>query len=141
MNKIKKQQMAYGKKKHCTQMNELEKDFLMRQFRKVAKKDWTFTNYSLGKFNVRDIDPNHFMTIFDADSEVIEYHKKDGSNRILLRGKRIHNGAQICAVFAPEQKIIVTLYLNYHENRHENLKIEFYDPQLDVLKLYKEGKQ
>lgn len=140
INKFQKHQKDYGLKKHITQMNDLEKDFLMRKFHAVSKREWTFTGYSQERFDKRGIDPKHFLTLWRGDVELIEYHKKNGTNRILLRSKAIHKGSQVCAVFSIEDKAIITSYLNYHENKHEQLREEFYDKHLDVLQTYKGGK-
>lgn len=137
MNKFQRQQKEYGDKKHVSQMNELEKDFLMRKFQEVAKRDWSFTDYSQGKFDARKIDPAHFLTLWRGDAELIEYHKKKGTNRILLRGKAIHKGSQVCAVFSVDEMTIVTVYLNYYNNTHDNLRTEFYNKDLNVLEAYK----
>lgn len=140
LNRYQKHQQQYGDKKHVTQMNELEKDFLLRKFHSVSRNDWKFTDYSEQRFNERGIDPAHFLTLFRGDAELIEYHFKKNNNRVLLRSKAIHNEAQVCAVFSIEQKRIVTVYLNYHGNKHEQLKLEFYDADLDILETYKGGK-
>lgn len=141
LNRYEKNQQGYGLKKHVKHMNELEKEFLMRQFRAVGKTEWTFTPHALEQFENKGVDPTHFLTIFEAESQLIEYHKKNGSNRILLRGKTTDSkGYQACVVFAPEDKSIVTVWLNHCTNQHQKLKEEFYDENIDVLKQYKGGK-
>lgn len=140
MNRYQKQQAQYGAKKHVTQMTEVEKEFLMRQFRSVNKKDWKFTPYSKKRFDSRVVSVEQLLSIFDLDTELVEFHRKDGSSRILLRAKRVFNDAQVCVVFAPKQETIITMYLNYHGNQHENLREEFYNAGLDVIQMYKGGR-
>lgn len=140
MNRYQKKQAQYGLKKHISQMTEVEKEFLLRQFRAVNKPDWKITDYSFNRMTARGISAEHLMTIFDLDTELIEYHKKGRSSRILLRSKRAVNEANVCVVFEPETKSIVTVYLNYKGNKHEQLKLEFYDAAIDVIKQYKGGK-
>jgi hypothetical protein len=119
-------------KKHYSQMTELEKDFLMRQFYKVPKQEWKFTSYSLSRFEQRKIDPVHFLTLWN-NPDLIEYHKKDGTNRILLRSRIQKDEYEVCAVFDLTNKVIVTVWLNWMNNQHQNLVIEAYNPRVDIL--------
>jgi hypothetical protein len=139
-NKHQRNQAEYGLKKHISQMTELEQEFLMRRFHEVPQQEWSFTSYSKQRFNERGIDAEHFLSLWEQDVELIEYHFKHNSNRILLRSKAVHNDANVCAVFSIEQRKIVTVYLNYKENNHERLRLEFYNKDLDILETYKGGK-
>lgn len=135
-NKHLAHQAKYGAKKHISQMDELEKDFLFRQFHAVDRIEWVFTDYSQKRFTERKIDPTHFLTLW-KDAELVEFHQKSKTNRILLRSRAVHKDAQVCAVFDITNKTIVTVYLNWVNNKHENLKEEFYDAKLDVIAAYK----
>jgi hypothetical protein len=139
IERIQRNQANYGEKKHVGQMTELEKDFLMRKFRAVKQQDWCFTPYSLKRFNKREVDPTHFLSLWEKDVQLIEFHSKKGTNRILLRSKAVHNGYQICAVFDLTNKVIITLYLNYVNNTHRGLREEFYNADVDVLALFQGG--
>jgi len=133
--------MAYGDKKHYTQMDQLESDFLMRKFFEIDQQEWSFTSYCVTRFNERKIDAEHFLSLFNSDVQLIEYHMKHNSNRILLRSKAIHEGYQVCAVFNLTDKRIVTVYTNKITNQHNRLKKEFYNPNLDVFSKYNEVKR
>jgi hypothetical protein len=119
-------------KKHYSQMTDLEKDFLMRKFFAIPKQEWRFTDYSKARFEQRNIDPQHFLTLWQ-NPELIEYHKKDGTNRILLRSQFQKDEMEVCAVFDLTNKVIVTVWLNWMNNQHQNLVIEMYDQRVDIL--------
>lgn len=131
-HKLAKIQAQYGLKKHISQMDGLERDFLMRRFYKIPKTDWKFTNYSLMRFTERGVCSRSFLSLWDGDADLIEYHCKDGENRILLRSRAITD-EQVCAVFSLTTLEIVTVYLNSREYKHETLAIEHYNPMLDVI--------
>lgn len=139
MNRYERNQAQYGAKKHNSQMTEVEQEFLLRKFRAVNKMDWKFTEYSFKRMTERGISVEQLMSIFDLDTMLIEFHRKNGSNRILLRSKVEFNHSNVCVVFAPDEKVIKTVYLNYKGNTHQNLKEEHYDASIDVLKMYKRG--
>lgn len=124
-----------GLKKHVTQMNELEKDFLERKFREVAPQEWKFTSYSQKRFDNRGIDPKHFMSIFKG-FDLIEFNRKNSSNRVLLRSKAIHDNKQVCVSFNLTEKKIITCYLNFVGNKHDNLVISEYNSKVDILKYF-----
>lgn len=140
LNRIERQQAQYGLKKHFTQMTELEHEFLMRRFRAVRKIDWELTDYSLGRMRERGVTMEQLLTVFHEDSRLIEYHRRGNSNRILIRSSVNVNGSNVCAVFAPDQKTIITIYLNDVTNDHPALRKEFYDASIDILESYKGGK-
>lgn len=141
MNRYKKNQAEYGAKKHYSQMTEVEQEFLMRRFRAVNKMDWQFTPYSYNRMIERGITVEQLMSIFELGSYIVEYHRKDGCNRILLRSKVVIGDSNVCVVFAPDDKVIKTVFLNYKDNNHENLREEFYNSGIDVLSMYKGVKQ
>lgn len=136
-NKYKRNQAQYGLKKHITQMNELEQDFLLREFFSTKQQEWSFTDYSRARFDERKVDAIHFRSLFThGNVQLIEFHQKNGTNRILLRSKTIHKGFQVCAVFNLTSKTVTTVYLNRVTNQHQDIRWEFYNAKLDILSLY-----
>lgn len=106
-------------KKHISQMTELEEDFLMRQFRKVGKDEWTFNPYSFNRLQNRRIAVQQYELIF-KQPKLIEYSRNKGEDRILLRGGRVGE-YEVCVVFSLTKKEVVTVWLNWFCNRHYNL--------------------
>jgi hypothetical protein len=123
-------------KKHFSQMTELEREFLLREFFKIPPQAWSFTDYSFKRFKQRGIDPVHFMTLWKNPS-LIEYHRKNGANRILLRSNIPRKGYEVCAVFDLTNIKIVTVWLNWVGNKHQNLVIEAYNFKDDIMEVFR----
>ena len=137
---VRKPVRTHGLKKHVNQMNELESEFLKRQFRKVNKWEWKLCPHAVERKAYWRISEEAYQSIFRPDTELIEFHRKDGRNRILMRGKLAHSGKNICVVFCPDTKEVVTMWTNRTDYHHPNLILENYNAKVDVLKVYKGGR-
>lgn len=109
-----------------------EKNFLIEQFLKVNKENWVFTDHSLIKFRKRNIKLNHFLTLWEKHN-LIEYHKKGDSHRILLRGQVPHQKRHVCSVFDITDKKIVTCWTSWEHNNHDNLVESEYMRDFNIL--------
>lgn len=122
-------------KKHASQMTELEREFLMRKFFEIPAHEWSFTDYCLKRFRQRNIDYSHFLTLWKNPS-LVEFHRKNNSNRILLRSNTPRNGYEVCAVFDLTHKKVITVWLNWIGNIHHNLVINAYRLKADIMEVF-----
>jgi len=64
---------------------------------------------------------------------IIEFHYKKGSPRVLIRGKEIVKGESICVVLDIKVNCIVTVYKNCCADRHKSLHKELYSNR-DIMR-------
>lgn len=70
---------------------------------------------------------------------VIEVHNEasDGHVRVLVRGDRPINGANICAVLDMEDETIVTMYMNSDSDQHDTLdESKYYNTDFDLTEIF-----
>ena len=120
-------------KKHITQMNEQEVEYLMSRFRSRARGSWYVSAYCSRRLMTRKIKPSQLLDLFDVN-RLIEYHYSefDRSERILLRGQSF-SGRELCAVFNLTNGQIVTLWTNSEHNQHTNIQMCEYDETAQIL--------
>lgn len=136
MRKAKKKKQAPHQdiKKHVSQMTEKEKTFLLRQFKSIPRVDWLITQYAEYRLNERGVALEWFKTLWEG-YDLVEFHKAGNSSRVLMRGNAVVNGDEnICAVFDLKERVVITIWLNWTQNKHNNLVIEEYDSSYDILR-------
>jgi uncharacterized DUF497 family protein len=127
-------------KKHYTQMNKREIDFLINRFKSIPQNRWKFNSYSKKRAEERGVDFAVYRSIWTDGFDLIEYHKHEqkGENRILLRSILTDkDDNQVCAVFNFSTMEVTTVYLNWRTNKHNNLVWEEYDPSIRVKEAFK----
>lgn len=64
---------------------------------------------------------------------IVEFHLIKGQCRVLLRHKRKHTTDDVCVVVNILNGKVITAYTNNRNDKHNTLKEEFYNPDLDVI--------
>lgn len=117
-------------RKHAIQMTEIEKNFLAAQVGSVAS--WKFTMHAQEKMAERRARQADVTTAL-LGFEVIEFNGDNGAKKILVRGKGSVNGRQVCAVLAPTSGLVVTVYFNSANDKHNTLNMAAYNKRIDVV--------
>lgn len=121
-------------RKHISQMSEEEITYC-KSFLKT--KEWFMSGHVEGKLKERGGDLGLLLETIGY-GELIEYHKRNGTSRLLLRSNRaIHNYVP-CVVVAPLAGRIITVYWNHILDHHRTIDMERYNPNLDVMALLKQ---
>ena len=129
-------------KKHVSQMRDNEKKYLINRFKSIPESGWDFNKYSKKRATKRGVDMALFRDFWAGEFELIEYHKHDetGDNRILLRTINTDdNDYQVCAVFNFSTKEVTTVYLNWRNNKHNNLVLSEYTSAINVKEYFFAG--
>lgn len=119
-------------KKHVSQMTNAEQKRLLNLLMAVPYwKAGEHCSHRLsqrrGKLrDARDV-------VFNGD--LIEYHNKNGSHRVLLRGSKVFRGRVMCAVFEIDTCKIITHYWNDIDDNHNTIDMSAYNKDLNILKL------
>lgn len=118
-------------RKHYTQFTFGEKEFLWRQLFNVGFNDWKATNHLLDAMFERGAKLNDVVNTI-INGHIVEYHQKNGDNRILLRGTKHFLGDVLCVVFQPEDRKIITAYWNSKDDKHDTINMSAYIGSLDI---------
>ncbi|MGG1263751.1 DUF4258 domain-containing protein [Brevibacillus laterosporus] len=124
--------MSVSLKKHISQMTSKEQGRLLNLA--MAVPYWKAVPHLKKRLKQRGGKLNHVRNII-FDGQLIEYHNKDGKNRILLRGVKEFRGKVMCAVFEIDTCKIITIYWNEVENTHEPINMRYYKKDLEIIKL------
>jgi len=120
-------------KKHATQMTADEKNFLAAKV--AAVTSWGFTFHAqerMAERRARRAEVLAALTQFD----VIEFNGDNGGKKVLVRGRGLVGGKQVCAVLATDAKVIVTVYFNSANDSHSTLNMAAYAAKLDILRAW-----
>lgn len=71
--------------------------------------------------------------VFNGD--LIEYHYKNGSHRVLLRGTQEFRGRVMCVVFEIDTCKIITHYWNKVDDNHATIDMRAYNKDLNILEM------
>jgi hypothetical protein len=127
-------------KKHISQLDKKERNYLINRFKSIPRGDWEYSRYSKKRAISRGVDLQVFNTFWTEGFDLIEYHysEKEKEHRILLRSICTDsNDNQVCCVFSFTNKRIITVYNNKRNFKHDNLNFEEYSAELDVIGLIK----
>lgn len=119
-------------RKHFTQMTTEETKFLAARVQ--ATKTWGFTNHARVRMTERHASGFDVLKAI-AQFDVIEANFDRGS-KVLVRGKGQVDGKQVCAVLAPEDHRVVTVYFNRANDKHSTINMNAYEASVDVLREY-----
>lgn len=121
-------------RKHVSQMSLKEVDFCLNL---VKNESWGISKHVREKLEERGGDMALLLETIGY-GDLIEYHKRNGTSRLLFRGTRaIHNYVP-CVVVGPLNNRVVTVFWNHVLDRHRTIDMERYDSSLDVVKLIRE---
>ena len=93
-----------------------------------------FCDYCLYKMKERKIKRQQVVKAI-KNGYLIEYHFKDNSHRVLLRGRPNNNKKCVCVVLDLTKRSIITAYYNHFNDRHTTLNLSIYEENLDVLQM------
>ena len=119
------------KRKHISQMSYKEQEALVNL---VNHTIFSFCDYCLYKMKKRKIKREQVVKAI-KNGYLIEYHFKDNSHRVLLRGRPNNSRKCVCVVLDLTKRNIVTTYYNNFNDRHTTLNPNIYDENLDVLQM------
>lgn len=119
-------------RKHFSQMNSHERQFLIDIIRKT--KRWHFTEYSQVRAGERIVTREEVLAAL-SKGKVVEYRMKGAKHRVLVRGTQVLDGKYVaCVVVDIARKRIITVYLNDHSDNHPSLNWSLYSDKLDIIK-------
>lgn len=127
-----------SEKKHINQMTEEEKDFLLSYIKNIPADAWSYNFYTENRIKERG-GTKEFILESIQIGELIEYHLRNGRNRILLRGKKAVSDVHPyvpCVVLELKTKKIITVYWNHIDDNHRTIKMENYNEELNVIKSF-----
>lgn len=119
------------KRKHISQMSYEEQEALVNL---VNHTIFSFCDYCFYKMKKRKIKRKQVVKAI-KNGYLIEYHFKDNSHRVLLRGRPNNSRKCVCVVLDLTNRNIVTTYYNNFNSRHTTLNLSIYDENLDVLQM------
>lgn len=120
-------------KKHAKHMSPHEKDFIKNKI--LSINNWKFRPHSTHKMVERGAST---MDVLESlkNFNIIEFHKKEGEVRVLIRGTSIIYNDNICVVVAPNTNEVVTAYFNDVKDNHFTLDMRQYTKSIDVIKIF-----
>lgn len=95
---------------------------------------FSFCDYCLYKMKKRKIKRKQVVKAI-KNGYLIEYHFKNNSHRVLLRGRPNNSRKCVCVVLDLTKRNIITTYYNHFNDRHTTLNPSIYDENLDVLQM------
>ena len=126
-------------------IRKLGKDLTSKEF--TYMKDLLYINMECGRLTM----PTHlherlrqkYITMDDVINtinrgEIIEVHIIDYSFRVLLRLQKEGTCKDVCVVVELCNGVVVTAFTNQSSDKHDTLKLELYDDDLDVIDLWHE---
>lgn len=120
-------------RKHISQMSMEEISFCMEQ---VHNRSWGISKHVRDQLEERGGDIALLLETIGY-GDLIEYHKRNGSSRLLLRSNKIIHNYVPCVVVAPISEYVVTVFWNHVLDRHRTIDMGRYDSDLDIIKLFK----
>lgn len=123
-------------RKHISQMTIQEETYLKNIYRRVRNP--LFTPYSLKRLYQRGIQPTRVIRTIKL-GELIEFHVKDNSCRVLIRESRPIHGVVTNVVLELFTKKVITSFKNSADDRHWNLDGSLYNKHLDIIKILRSG--
>ena len=120
-----------SQRKHVTQMSLAERLWIWDRVKSIPY--WKKTDYTNKRLQQRRI---HMLQALETvkHSEIIEYHIKDNSRRILLRGTKLYQNHVVCVVFDIDVETIITAYWNETDDTHETLNHSQYNEKINIIK-------
>jgi hypothetical protein len=118
-------------KKHFRQMSNTEINYLLSKARSVLAVN--VTGYCLERLKQRKASVGDIMHVLQT-GYLVEYHKKDTDNRILLRGTKRFGNDVLCVVLSLNSNKIITAYFNRYDDHHYTLDESAYNKHINILK-------
>lgn len=115
--------VCYSIKKHYTTMTNEELAELHTRISNI--KDFNYCSHSKQMMDKRVITREEVLNTIN-DFTIIEYHRKDNNNRVLLRGTKETNGSNICIILDLDNGDIVSCYKNGETDNHNTLNWDNY---------------
>lgn len=121
-----------GVRKHVSQMNNKEIDYIFDKLRSIKK--WRATSHAMDRVNTKGI----YITLRDMvstihHSRVIEYHEVRGEKRVLLRSNVLIQGDyNLHVVFSVNEAKIISVWLNHVDDTHETIDMSCYNEKLKI---------
>lgn len=119
-------------KKHISAFTPAEKTMVISRLQAV--KSLEKCQHCIDRMDEKRISSDEMMRVF-SQFDIIEYHQKNNSHRILIRGKTNERGRNICLVVDIYTGSIVTTYANRFDDHHSTLRHEEYDWNVDLEKI------
>lgn len=128
-----------GKRKHSSQMSQLELDSLYSRLRSVEK--WELTRHALDRIEEKGINATYddiASTVYHCD--IIEYKIDYNARinrceeRVVVRSRAVTNGEyNLNVVYNLHSNKVITVWLNHINDRHTTLDWSLYDPDMKVF--------
>lgn len=119
-------------KKHISAFTPVEKAIVENKLQAV--KSLEKCQHCIDRMQEKKISPDEMMRVFSSFN-IIEYHLKNRSHRVLIRGNINEKGRNICLVVDIITGSIVTAYTNRYDDHHSTLRHEEYDWTVDLEKI------
>lgn len=126
-----------GLKKHYTQMNDKEKNFIFATLK--SYKNWGMSGHALDRLVEKGIEATYEDIVSTIhNSMIIEYHvaKFQGVNdeRVLLRSKAIVNKCNnLHVVFSITRGRIVSVWMNHKDDKHSTIDMSDYSKSVKII--------
>ena len=117
-------------RKHVSQMTEVEVGFLKSELEKIP--NWRTSLYTEKRLRERGGHERIPMETISC-GEIIEFHRKDNDNRVLIRGTKRYHKDVPCIVYSINTGDVVTVYWNRWNDDHRTINMSRYDEALDVF--------
>lgn len=120
-----------SQRKHTSQLSLQERLWIWDRVKSVSH--WKKTEYVERRLHERRI---HIRQALETlhHAEIIEYHIKDNSRRVLLRGTKPYKNHVVCAVFDIDVESLITVYWNETKDTHASLNPSRYNERIDIIK-------
>lgn len=123
-------------RKHVSQMSLEEVNYCLNL---VQGTEWITTDHVEERLKEKGGDLGLlFETIGYGD--LVEFHRRNGSNRLLFRGTRAVHNYVPCVVVAPGNSRVITVFWNHVLDNHRTIDMSRYNEELDIISLFKKGK-
>jgi hypothetical protein len=127
-----------GKKKHVSQMTELEKAYLFKSLKSVSR--WSMSKHALDRIAQKGINATYKDVVSTIhNSTIIEYHlakyNEENDVRIVLRAKTLVNNCyNLNAVYSLTRKEVVSCWLNHIDDKHNTIDMKAYTRSLKIIR-------
>lgn len=119
-------------KKHINAFTANERALVQKKLQDI--KSTEKCQHCIDRMQEKNISSEEMMRVFQS-YEIIEYHQRNDSHRILIRGKKKEKGRNICLVVELDTGNIITTYANHSMDNHKTLRYEEYDNSIDLIKI------
>ena len=140
-------------KKHCSQMSQREKEYLLIKIFESQVSGLTFGKHALEKIT-EETSPKEILSIISkiSTSNIVEYNEvaRDGEidKRVLIRDNESKNvvfatsedlkntivaKANLCVVISIKNDRIITCYWNKENDCHKSIHMDRYDKNLKII--------